>query len=126
MLKRRLRRIVRVYTCQNVKFLEISRTDSYLNTSQNYIPICPCIVLSSYLCSIFLNLLPNPNSLWSGEVRFFHALTSRSFTQSKKEGKDQESIRSSTTPDLGYRWESDNITKRHHKREPRGQPFPSR
>ena len=45
---------------------------------------------------------------------------------SKKEGKDQESIQSSTTPDPGYRWESDNVTIRHHKREPRGQPFPSR
>ena len=45
--------------------------------------------------------------------------------QSKKEGKDQESIQSSTTPDPGYQWESD-VTNRHHKREPRGQPFPSR
>ena len=26
--------------------------------------------------------------------------------QSKKEGKDQESIQSSTTPDPGYQWES--------------------
>ena len=43
--------------------------------------------------------------------------------QSKKEGKDQESIQSSTTPDLGYESESDNVTIRHHKREPRGQPF---
>ena len=24
------------------------------------------------------------------------------------------------------KWESDNVTIRHHKREPRGQPFPSR
>ena len=32
----------------------------------------------------------------------------------------------STTPDPGYQWESDNFTIRHHKREPRGQPFPSR
>ena len=48
------------------------------------------------------------------------------FFQSKKEGKDHESIQSSTTPDLGYQWESDNVTIRHHKREPRGQPFPSR
>ena len=47
-------------------------------------------------------------------------------TQSKKEGKDQESINPSTTPDPGYQWESDNFTIRHHKREPRGQPFPSR
>ena len=47
-------------------------------------------------------------------------------TQSKKEGKDQESINPSTTPDPGYQWESDNFTIRHHKREPRVQPFPSR
>ena len=41
--------------------------------------------------------------------------------RSKKEGKDQESIQSSTTLDSGYQWESDNVTI-----EPRGQPFPSR
>ena len=29
--------------------------------------------------------------------------------QSKKMGKDQESIQSSTTPDPGYQWESDNF-----------------
>ena len=46
--------------------------------------------------------------------------------ESKTEGKDQESIQSSTTPDQGYQWESDTFTIRHHKREPRGQPFPSR
>ena len=46
--------------------------------------------------------------------------------QSKKLGKDQESIQSSTRPDPGYQWESNNVTIRHHKREPRGQPFPSR
>ena len=46
--------------------------------------------------------------------------------ESKKEGKDQESIQSSTTPDQGYQWESANVTIRHHKREPRGQPFSSR
>ena len=44
----------------------------------------------------------------------------------KKEDKDQESIQSSTTPDPGYQWESDNFTIRHHKRELIGQPFPSR
>ena len=36
------------------------------------------------------------------------------------EFKDQESIQSSTTPDPGYQWESDKLTVRHHKREPRG------
>ena len=30
----------------------------------------------------------------------------------KKEGKDQESIQSSTTPDPGYQWESGNVTIR--------------
>ena len=30
------------------------------------------------------------------------------------------------TPDPGYQLESDNFTIRHHKREPEGQPFPSR
>ena len=37
--------------------------------------------------------------------------------QSKKEGKDQESIQSSTTSDPGYQRESDNFTIKHHKRE---------
>ena len=46
-------------------------------------------------------------------------------TLSKRVGKNQESIQSSTTPDPGYQWESDNFKIRHHKREPRGQPFPA-
>ena len=48
--------------------------------------------------------------------------------QSKKNGKDEESIQSSTPPGPGYQCESDNftITCRHYRREPRGQPFPSR
>ena len=45
---------------------------------------------------------------------------------SKIDGKDQESIQSSITPDRGYQWESNKLTIRHHKREPRGQSFPSR
>ena len=45
--------------------------------------------------------------------------------KSKKGGKDQESIQSSTTPDPGYQWESDQLTVRHHKREPNSQPFPA-
>ena len=40
--------------------------------------------------------------------------------------KDQESIKSSTTPDKGYQSESDKLTVIHHKREARGQSFPSR
>ena len=30
--------------------------------------------------------------------------------QSKKDGKDQESIQSSTTPEQGYQWESNKLT----------------
>ena len=41
--------------------------------------------------------------------------------QSKKDGKDQESIQSSTTPDPGYQWKSNKLTVRHHKRELKGQ-----
>ena len=41
--------------------------------------------------------------------------------QSKKDGKDQESIQSSTTPDPGYQWESYKLTVRHHRRELRSQ-----
>ena len=41
--------------------------------------------------------------------------------QRKKDGKDQESIQSSTTPDPGYQWESNKLLVRHHKRESRGQ-----
>ena len=43
--------------------------------------------------------------------------------QSKQEGKYQEAMQSGSAPNLG--WESDNFPIRHHKREPRGQPFPS-
>ena len=46
--------------------------------------------------------------------------------QSKSGCKDQKSIQSSTTFDPGYQWESDKLTVKHHKWEPRGQPFPSR
>ena len=45
--------------------------------------------------------------------------------RSKQGCKDRESIQSNTEPDPGYQWESDKLTVRHHKREPRGQPFPS-
>ena len=38
--------------------------------------------------------------------------------QSKNEGKDQESIQSSTTPDPGYQWESNKLTIRHHNTHP--------
>ena len=41
--------------------------------------------------------------------------------QSKKDGKGQESIQSSTTPDPGYQLESNKLTVRHHRRELRSQ-----
>ena len=63
-----------------------------------------------------LGLLPEPNVSKEPEYKNF---------QSKKEGKDPELIQSSITPDTGYQWESDNVIIRHHKRKPRGQPFPS-
>ena len=56
----------------------------------------------------------------------FHGIWSKMYIESKKEDKGQESIQSSTTHYQGYQWESDNVTVRHHKREPRGQPFLSR
>ena len=34
--------------------------------------------------------------------------------KSKKEGKGQESIQSSTSSDPGYQWESNKLTNRHH------------
>ena len=43
--------------------------------------------------------------------------------QSKKKGKGQESIQSSTTPDPGYQWESDNFTIRHYIESPEVSPF---
>ena len=55
-----------------------------------------------------------------------HTLIRIEINQSKKGCKDQESIQSSTTPDPGYKGESDKLTVRHHKRDPIGQPFPSR
>ena len=54
-----------------------------------------------------------------------HYLNLKNISTSKKDGKDQESILSSTTTDPGYQWESNKLTIRDHKREPRGQPFPS-
>ena len=47
-------------------------------------------------------------------------------SQSKKGGKDQESIQSSTTPDTWYPWECDINTIKHHTQESKGLPFPSR
>ena len=45
---------------------------------------------------------------------------------SKKGGKVQESIQSSTTPDPEYHMGKWQKTMQHHKGEPRGQSFPGR
>ena len=44
---------------------------------------------------------------------------------SKKEDRSQESIQSSTTPDPGYQWESDNVTIRHRKESQDVSPLPA-
>ena len=46
--------------------------------------------------------------------------------QGTKEDREQKLIQSSTPPDPGYNWDSKKLTIRHHKREQRFQPFPSR
>ena len=43
-----------------------------------------------------------------------------------KRGQISGIDKSSTTPDPGYQWKSNNLTIKHHNREPRGQSFPSR
>ena len=47
-------------------------------------------------------------------------------TYNKEESKYQEVIQSSTTPDPGFQWDSDNFSIRHHTRESKGHPFSSR
>ena len=67
---------------------------------------------------------PSANSkIFSEGVEY---LEYTNLSESVKEGKNQESIQSSTKPDPGYQWERDNVTTRLPKREPRGQPFHSR
>ena len=56
-------------------------------------------------------------------MQILSGVTLQNIRKGMKEGKGQESIQSSTTPDLGYQRESDSVTIRHRKREPRGQPF---
>ena len=52
--------------------------------------------------------------------------SSQRHNQCKKDGKDQETIQSSTTPDPGYHMGRKQKYNKHHQQEPRGQPFPSR
>ena len=63
---------------------------------------------------------------WRNGRLIFYSRNTKCYHQSKWGCKDQKSIQSSTTPDREYQWESYKLTVRHHKREPRGQPFPSR
>ena len=46
-------------------------------------------------------------------------------SQSKKGCKDQESIQSSTTPDPGYQWESDQLTVDTTNESQEVSPFPA-
>ena len=71
---------------------------------------------------------PAPPSAPPSQIILLNLHGVKTHTQlSKKEGKDQESIQSSTEPDPGCQWESsDNVTISHHRRESGGQPFPSR
>ena len=45
---------------------------------------------------------------------------------SMKDGKDQETILSSISPDPGYHMGKQQKYNEHHQQEPRGQHFPSR
>ena len=96
-----------------------------------------CLFLSGRFTQVLLyriNVLGAAMHIWREKVTFgfkcrecFHFnIIFQLYKQSKKEGKDQESIQSSTTPDQGYQWESNKLTIKYHKREPRGQSFPSR
>ena len=68
-----------------------------------------------------------PYFLFSHIIELYNSkLRENSQYKSKKEGKDQELIQSSTSPDQGYQWESDNLAIRHQNWEPWGKPFPSR
>ena len=80
-----------------------------------YRKVCQSVFLS---ISVHLNIAPLSTE---GAMCTFHT-----FEKSKSGYKDQESIQSSTTPDPRYQWESVKLTVEHHKREPRGQPFPGR
>ena len=44
-------------------------------------------------------------------MTFRQVSTSRDYNKSKKEGKGQESIKSRSTPDPEYQWESDKVSK---------------
>ena len=80
------------------------------------------VLYENYLNCIFMNVIKKLQN----EDKIIGKTSTPWGNRSKKEGKDQESIQPGTTPDPGYQWKSNKLTIRHHKREPRGQPFPSR
>ena len=53
--------------------------------------------------------------LGAWELSHFPLVVMKRLNKSKKEGKDQESIQSSTAPDPGYQWESDNFKTKNSK-----------
>ena len=61
-----------------------------------------------------------------GICNFFNTDVVSCNNKNKKDGKYQESIQSSTTPDLGYHMGKWQNTIKRHKQEARGQSFPSR
>ena len=122
-VKRRIRSITRHKSIVGCAFLilkkSVRKTDAcfilivFCACAHAYVRVCVCFLLSLSHSVMGLSAICGCDISWS-------------YSEIKKEGKDQESIQSSTTSDPGYQWESDNVAIRHHKREPRDQPFPSR
>ena len=113
--------------------MEISVTDFSAPIGASVLKfLCTPLGRQSVLCKMKIKML----ILILPSFSFFPSVTLIYYTwtfflskisqQSKKEGKDQESIQSITEPDPGYQWESDNVTNTHQKRESRGLPYPSR
>ena len=66
--------------------------------------------LSTNRLAIVRESCEQSSGFWTEDLTDLFLSQTNSTKQSKKEGKGQESIQSSTTPDLGYQWESDNVT----------------
>ena len=84
------------------------------------LPFSSLAMSTSVLKALLVNLISKHTHL----LFFIPRQVSR--CQRKKEDNDQESVQSSSTSEPGYQLESDNVKIRHHKRVPRGLPFPSR
>ena len=117
-----------------------------IETHKNYIFVCCVSLFLKYMsghkrnfsskqrcpggfCPTLTQIIKRQRQLtigWLQLGRTYIILVNYTVKQSKKGCKDQESMQSSTIPDPGYQRESNKLTVRHHKREPRGQPFPSR